>query len=206
MAVNIKNLCNCKGFLLFLNMRILINLLLIIIVLLCQSCFAPHEAIKSNYTQLNPQTIVNPKQPIVLFFENEPINYEYQKLGLVEVQGTQFTNTEDNLNHLKYEAWQNGANALINIKNTNKLIQTRVSSSSTLAPTFHNVTVTSAMAVRINDSLYHKLIPNKTDTLYFSKVSSYNKSETTGLVARLVLGTLCVIACIVIAIYYSKPK
>ncbi len=184
----------------------LTTLIIVASMLFYQSCIAPHEAIKSNYTPLNQQTMVNPNQPIVLFFEGETINYYYNKLGLVEVQGTQYSNTNDNLNHLKYEAWRNGANALINIKNFNKIIQTPVAIGSTVAPTYHNVTITSAIAVLINDSIYNKLTPNKTDTLFISNVRSYNKSESNGLIVRLFLGLLCAIACGVIAIYYISHK
>ncbi len=62
---------------------------------------------------------------IYLFFQGEPIDFNYRKIGLIESQGHRYANNALKLDIMKYQAWNNYANAIINISDGLKPIETR---------------------------------------------------------------------------------
>lgn len=53
---------------------------------------------------------------IEVYFDGEPINFEYDRVGIVNVRLSSAVDRSHLISHLKYEAWKNGANALIAVK------------------------------------------------------------------------------------------
>lgn len=81
------------------------------------SCFVSYgDNTYSQFTMIHPHPCPEYDSAIYLFFEGEVLNLKYKKIGQVEVQGERHATNEEILNHLKYAAWQNCANGLINIK------------------------------------------------------------------------------------------
>ena len=76
--------------------------------------------LQSDYTSLKKVDTLNKADNIQLFFESEKIDFEYEKIGLIKTVAGNNTTGESMLNNLKYKAWQNGANAIINIQRTNQ--------------------------------------------------------------------------------------
>lgn len=53
---------------------------------------------------------------VSLYFESEPINFEYEKIGLIEVQGNEYANNEELLDKLKKLSKSKCCDAIIGIK------------------------------------------------------------------------------------------
>ncbi|MFC4817264.1 hypothetical protein [Flavobacterium sp. GCM10023249] len=53
---------------------------------------------------------------VSLYFESEPINFEYEKIGLIEVQGSDYHNDLDVINKLKALSKSKCCDAIIGIK------------------------------------------------------------------------------------------
>ncbi len=71
-----------------------------------------------HYTLLKPDTsrLYPNDKPVAVFFDGEPLTFEYDKMGIIEVKGDQYCTTANLLDHLKYEAMKNGANGVIGVK------------------------------------------------------------------------------------------
>jgi hypothetical protein len=52
-----------------------------------------------------------------LFFEGEKFDFEYEKIGVIEVQGDRSSTDEDILKEIRVLALKRGCNAIINLKN-----------------------------------------------------------------------------------------
>lgn len=97
--------------------KINLGLLLISVSIISQSCFTYGEFTQSQYTSVtNSSNCQNKPSTMHLFFESEQPNTSYKKIGIVEAQGREFASYEEVLDHLKYQAWQNCANALLHIR------------------------------------------------------------------------------------------
>ena len=68
------------------------------------------------------ECIVRPDQ-VYLFFEGEAGDFSYQKLGVVEIRGTDEASLENLLDHLRYAAWQQCADGLIHVKKEYRTIE-----------------------------------------------------------------------------------
>lgn len=67
------------------------------------------------YTRIDSIHCIDPPASIYLFYEGEPLDFEYVKLGEVESSGAKHSSNASVLDHLKYKAWINCANGLINV-------------------------------------------------------------------------------------------
>ncbi len=171
-------------------------ILAIIVTFLCTQCVINNNVVKRSYVSLSntdSTTKVNSaNQPIVLFFESEPINFTYKKIGLVEVQGAEYSTETEIIDHLKYEAWKNYSNAIINIKKSTKVIEERASNSDPKQKRQFNTSVYSGISVRIPDSLFNTIVATQNSNTNFIQTSQqYDKQKgnafVTGLVAVLLL-------------------
>ena len=58
----------------------------------------------------------NPPQDVELYFDNEKISFEYEKIGLIEIQGYQLASDEELIKELKTVAKNKCCDAVIFIK------------------------------------------------------------------------------------------
>lgn len=100
-----------------------INLLFLAIsMIFLNGCGTYGYRTKVEYTKLKKVDCDEKPTNIHLFFNVENIDFDYEKIGIVEVKGKENESTENIINHLKYKAWSNCANGIINI---NKNVSTR---------------------------------------------------------------------------------
>ena len=120
-----------------------------VLALIAQSCGYGHSVVQ-NFTPLdtNLKTIKCETQPenVELVFEGEKVNFEYDKVGLIEVQGESFSNDKEVLEKIKALAKTNCCDDIINIKRdrTNResgLLLTTEYDHSYSAITFHGIAV-----------------------------------------------------------------
>ncbi|SNR15949.1 hypothetical protein [Tenacibaculum jejuense] len=86
----------------------------ILLASLIQGCYGYRPSVE--YTAFKNEDCKEKHQSLYLFFEGEEIAFEYEKLGLVEVEGEQFASNTEALDKLKQKAWENCANGLIKIE------------------------------------------------------------------------------------------
>lgn len=88
----------------------------ILSLLLVPGCSSYEDLVQSRITRTDTMECRGKPSRVYLFFEGEPINFNYKRVGLVEVRTENQVNRETMLNRMKYEAWQNCADGIINIK------------------------------------------------------------------------------------------
>lgn len=131
-----------------------------VFALIVQSCGYGHSVVQ-NFTPLDTtvKTIncENPPQNIDLVFDGEKVNFEYEKVGLIEVQGESFSNDKEVLEKIKLLAKTNCCDAIINLKRdrTNResgLLFTTEYDHSYSAITFHGLAVRKKINTQANES------------------------------------------------------
>lgn len=70
----------------------------------------------TEFAKLSSAPCIDKPTNVELFFEDEKIDFEYEKVGFIETTGDNRTKNETMLNQLKYEAYKNCADAVISIK------------------------------------------------------------------------------------------
>jgi hypothetical protein len=86
------------------------------VLLLLSSCFTVGDTITYKYSKLSNDTCSVKAPKVELYFENELLPFTYSKVGIIEVQSGEYTPNETLFDYLKYYAWSNCGNAVINIK------------------------------------------------------------------------------------------
>jgi hypothetical protein len=132
-----------------MNKKIITATALIFLFLTLQSCGYGHS-VAQNFTPLdtNNKTINCETQieNVELVFDGEKVNFEYDKVGLIEVQGESFSNDKEVMEKIKALAKTNCCDAIINLKRdrTNResgLLFTTEYDHKYSAITFHGIAV-----------------------------------------------------------------
>lgn len=103
----------------------------------------------SEYTPLAKNPCNELDSSLYLFFEGEKLDFNYTKIGYVEVVGSKYDMDFELLNHLKYKAFSNCANGLINIETGYKQREERLTDDND-NKVFYDAKYYKALAVRIN--------------------------------------------------------
>jgi len=171
--------------------------------LLLTSCSVTHgDYISSSLTRLSNDSCVCFANSIPLYFENEKINFEYDKIGFVEAISAEYSSNEAVLNHLKYQAWKNCANAIIDIKISYKERETGLLFSDKESQRYYTSTVFTGLAVKIkNDSLI-----NQVDTVFVQKVREDYQELNQEMSEQLTVSFIGTIGCIILVIIMLYNK
>lgn len=87
-------------------------------------CVSYGENTRSSLVSFNEIQCEQKSSNLYLFVEGENIDFEYEKIGLIEVQSGQFATSEEAFDELKYQVWNNCANGIINIEQSSTLRET----------------------------------------------------------------------------------
>lgn len=155
----------------------------------------------SRITKVNEIECVDKAERMYLFFEGEPIDYTYERIGLVEANGNRFTSNDLVMDYLKYEAWNACANAIINIKRDFKTREEGSMLDDEDDTDFYDATVYSGLAVRIDtDTEFISKYGNGLDTSFRQAVANdmnqqikESNTQATASVVLLVLGIMVAI-------------
>jgi hypothetical protein len=151
------------------------------ITALCfSSCIATHSPIQTgNFTPLSSTPCQDKPTYIHLFFEGEKIDFDYEKVGLIESTSSGTSFTEAILDDMKYQAWQNCADGIIQIKKTQKYWESSaVTDSNHVRNDVYNTTSFTGIAVRIlPDATISKKYENKIDTSFISRVHANQEQK-----------------------------
>ena len=176
---------------------------------LFQSCLMTYgDYMHNTYTPLEKAVNVQKSNKIYLFFNGEPIDFKYKKLGLIECQGYEYAKHSAILDHLKYQAWRNNANAIINISDGLNPRETGYLFDST--PNVYQAKVFKGIAVSIDiDSAFIAKYGNNVDTSFIANVQWANlqhgeKQESQFVIS--ILATILAIVVVIIAVASEKEK
>ncbi|MEP1033610.1 hypothetical protein [Ekhidna sp.] len=97
------------------------NLLSLLILIFLFGCVSYGETTKSDFSPLKQITCEEKPKEIYLFMENEKVDFEYERIGLIEVQGGQYVSLTEVTNELKFKAWENCANGILNVSQGNTI-------------------------------------------------------------------------------------
>lgn len=130
---------------------------------------------KPNYTPLVNKTYSNrPEIPIYIHFDTEPANFEYQKLGLLEITGNQ--TDEAILENFKYQAWEKGGNSVLFVKKE-KIQTNQTATEGRYGSTNYSNHYTNrwtAIVASLSDSAYNQKKPDMQKTNY---IALYEENE-----------------------------
>lgn len=90
-------------------------LIVLSISIIITSCLAYGNDASSQYSVLRKESCDETPTELYLFFEGEQLDFSYEKLGLIEIQGAQYDSNQQLLALLKKEAANNCANGIIKI-------------------------------------------------------------------------------------------
>jgi hypothetical protein len=164
------------------------------------SCLVSHgnTTARSFIPLTKDSTLVRSKnKQVALYFTGEPINFTYQKLGYLTVQSNQYTSTSDLLDHLKYEAWKQGANAVITITDSETTREQSIGIVDKNKTTYTARTF-KGLAVLANENELPQL---KSDTTFVYRMSEVDRSNGSLYEGQLVASLILFIALIGVGIY-----
>lgn len=131
---------------------ILLWFLVFVFVTSCSPTYVINHSVTQEGSQRNP---LPPSTGIDVYFEGEPFNFEYERVCLLDVYLSPEVNEANGLSHLKYLAWQNGADAVIAAKK-DILTEVRGRKNYTYTrykPAYHGIAVRRKINLPTGDSL-----------------------------------------------------
>ncbi len=157
----------------------------------------------SEYTPIAQKPCNELDSSLYLFFEGEKLDFNYTKIGYVEVVGSKYDTDFELLNHLKYKAFSNCANGLINIETGYKQREERLTDDNN-NKVFYDAKYYKALAVRINtnstflsqhhsESIATSRLENTDQKLVEEKINDNKKSYQYLLLSILGIGALLAI-------------
>jgi hypothetical protein len=112
-----------------------------LIIFACFSC-TPLYMVNRSFISIDAQ---KPKYDrslqVEVYFTGEQTNFEYEKLGIVEVKASNIVDKSHLFSHLKYEAWRQGADAIISVTKDDKTQVYTTYNSSTKRSSTHTVNI-----------------------------------------------------------------
>ena len=160
------------------------------------SCVSSKIQTFGTITLLNTVDCQEKAQSILLYFQGEPIAFEYDKIGLIEVDGAQYASDEEILNYMKYYAWENCANAVINIEVDYK---TKVENRYEEEKEYYDAKIYRGLAVKIDkETLVGKRYLETSDLGFVDFVNQDREQNSRVSVAGFVIGLLIVVIAVIV--------
>jgi hypothetical protein len=169
-----------------------------LLLIFLNSCVGPYgDDFRQSTVKTNIDSCFNYPKNVFLFFEPEPIKFSYTSKCFVEVISNEFPQHDEMINRLKYQAYSNCANAIVNIK-VSYVNREAGDYNDPKSKHTYLAKVYSGLAVKINsDSLYKSnRFGNWQEDDYKKRVAEYQKQECNQLKMKFFIGTATVIFCI----------
>ncbi|MBN2011693.1 hypothetical protein JW960_20355 [candidate division KSB1 bacterium] len=95
-----------------------LTLLLSFMATIVAGCFVTHgDNNMVHYTPTTDKQYINESGVVDIYFDGVDVKREYEQIGFVEAIGSEYSSNDEILNYLKYKAYKNGADAVIQVKN-----------------------------------------------------------------------------------------
>ena len=175
---------------------------LLLISVTCSSCLVTHgDYLRTEYSPLNV-TDCNPTPGnVYLFFDDEEIDFEYTKLGHVEAIGDRFSDNNEVLESLKYKAWQNCANGVIQIRKGTRYRREGMGLTTDETDIEYNANTFHGLAVQIDvDSTFLAKYGNITQATFITRIEKRQEQSRQRTENQLAMSALLGVGALVIAI------
>lgn len=169
------------------------------------SCLVTYgDNIARTYSVIHPGAMpaAMPAKGIPLYYEGENTNFSYTKMGWITVEGSQGKSQDELQDHLKYEAYKNGANAVLLVKSSYKVRERGMLFSKT-PPEKYDALVLSGLAVTLDSLPYTKFIDPNADTSFVNKARRSDFKDAKRGTGQFIGSVILTITCIAIAAYYA---
>jgi hypothetical protein len=165
-------------------------------------CKQHAQGINSSFKKISNYSCRTKLKNVFLFFEGDTIHFKYKRLGSIEVSGKDFEEDTAMIDRLKYTAYQNCANAVIQIT-TQRTEKNYGGDFRTDVRTYIRKTYR-GIAVRIeSDSLYkNNYFGNSQDLSFIKKTFIYNQERRKK--AKITLLLAAAVSVLMIGIYVLK--
>ena len=192
-----------------MKISIIFSVIFLSCLILFQSCLMTYgDYVHNDYTPIERNNLVTKSDNIYLFFNGESIDFKYKKIGLIECQGDQYSKNGVVLDHFKYQAWKNNANAIINITDGRTIRETGTLMDST--PDRYLSKVYKGIAVAIDiDSAFIAKYGNEADTTFITHVRELNRAHNEKQEGRFftsIFATLLGIAIVAVIVLMDKEE
>lgn len=180
-------------------------LILFSMLVLPTSCLVTYgDTNLSYYSALEKADCASLDANVHIFFEGEPLNFRYKKIGIVEAEGKDNADRTDLLNELKYQAWRHCANGIINIDDGYKERTEGVLFNND-SETVYSAKTYTGIAVQIEkDSVFCKKYGAVADTSYIAwKNEEIRKNEVRSqsqFSTSVILGAIVVLVVLIVSL------
>ncbi|MEO9964936.1 MAG: hypothetical protein ABJF11_04055 [Reichenbachiella sp.] len=168
------------------------------LLILASGCITYGNFTKSQLISVTEYQCSNKSDTLNIFFEGETIDFEYDQIGLVKVEGKRYTNDQQVLDHLKFQAWKNCADAIINVS-IGSTIREQGLLFDVESDDQYASTVFTGLAVRIrkDTTFSHQNYPYTTRDTFVKTVKSELKKESDNSTAEVALSIVGLTALVI---------
>jgi len=165
------------------------------------------DNISRSYATLQPNTLpaTPPNRGVPLFYEGEKVDFHYDKMGWVTVEGAQGNSQRELQDHLKFEAYKNGANALVLVKSSYKTRESGTLFSKT-PPQKYDALVLTGLAIRVDSLTYTTIAPEDSDTGFVKTATRDDTRAGNRTAGQLVGSALLSVTCVVLTAYLALTR
>ncbi|GAB4249135.1 MAG: hypothetical protein Tsb0034_28500 [Ekhidna sp.] len=151
----------------------------ILITLALTACISYGENTQSDFAPLKTVDCDIKSDVFYVFMEGEEVPFEYERLGMVEAQGGQFASLSEVMDELKYKAWQNCANGIINVSQASTVRESGVAFVDDTEDLYASKVMT-GVAIRIEETeeFIASYENHRSDDAFISSVEKRKAKET----------------------------
>jgi len=151
------------------------------------ACSTIYTSEFASYTPISTINCTEKANKIHLFFQGETTNFEYEKVGLLELRDSYLYSSEG-YDILKYTAWKKCANGIINLR------EEYISVYNNVTETYESIKYYKGIAIKIDtNSIYFKNHAHEKDLSFVAAVERTNKQVTESGRAKIGLGLFAVV-------------
>jgi hypothetical protein len=184
-------------------------LIFLFISITCNSCLVSYgDYLSTEYTPINPAQCEPTPGNVYLFFEDEDLDFEYTRLGHVEAIGERFSDNQEILENLKYTAWENCANGVIQIKKGSRYRREGMGLTNTEEDIVYDANTFHGIAVQIEtDSAFLAKYGSLTQATFVANIRQRQEKEKKQAQSQVIMSALLgagtvALAILAASIYY----
>lgn len=185
--------------------------IILIVAILNSSCVVSNQnRVPVAITMLDEVDCQVKADAVPLFFQGENLDFNYQKIALIEVEGEKEHLDIELLNWLKYHAWSNCANGIINVEKVHLKVAGSASTGFDEEESLYgDKKIYQGIAVNIQkDSTFVKKYGDSTDLSFVEVIALEQNNETNNRKVARTLGSIFFTGLIILGVYlkFTQPE
>ncbi len=173
----------------------------LLLSILSSSCVVYGEHTTSDFAPIVEKPCLHKEENgMYLFTENEEINFAYEKIGIVEAAGGEFAKLDEVLDELKYLAWNNCANGIINIKRKSSIRETGTTFMDDEETYASKLLTGTAVRIVVDDEFINDQAGNQSSLDFVQNVEARKIQESKQTETEASAGVIALILSVIVAI------